>query len=74
MITTADLCLRLASAVLVGGLIGVNREARAKPVGVRTLGLVGLGSALVTLSGSSFSATSHARPRPHLPLPAQAMP
>ena len=55
MITTADLCLRLASAVLVGGLIGVNREARAKAVGVRTLGLVGLGAALVTLSGSGFS-------------------
>jgi putative Mg2+ transporter-C (MgtC) family protein len=55
MITTADLCLRLASAVLVGGLIGINREARAKAVGVRTLGLVGLGSALVTLSGSGFS-------------------
>ena len=55
MITTADLCLRLASAVLVGGLIGINREARAKAVGVRTLGLVGLGAALVTLSGSGFS-------------------
>jgi putative Mg2+ transporter-C (MgtC) family protein len=54
MITTADLCLRLASAVLIGGLIGVNREARAKAVGVRTLGLVGLGAALVTLSGSGF--------------------
>lgn len=55
MIATADLCLRLASAVLVGGLIGINREARAKAVGVRTLGLVGLGSALATLSGSGFS-------------------
>jgi putative Mg2+ transporter-C (MgtC) family protein len=55
MITTADLCLRLASAVLVGSLIGINREARAKAVGVRTLGLVGLGAALVTLSGSGFS-------------------
>jgi putative Mg2+ transporter-C (MgtC) family protein len=28
----------------------------AKPVGVRTLGLVGLGSALVTMAGSGFSA------------------
>src|ERR1700712_1782693 len=55
MIATADLCLRLASAVLVGGLIGINREARAKPVGVRTLGLVSLGSALVTLAGSGFT-------------------
>ena len=55
MITTGDLCLRLAPAVLVGGLVGINREARAKAVGVRTLGLVGLGSALVTLSSSGFS-------------------
>jgi putative Mg2+ transporter-C (MgtC) family protein len=55
MLATADLCLRLASAVLVGGLIGINREARAKAVGVRTLGLVSLGAALVTLSGSGFS-------------------
>ena len=55
MITTGDLCLRLASAVLVGGLVGINREARAKAVGVRTLGLVGLGAALVTLSDSGFS-------------------
>jgi putative Mg2+ transporter-C (MgtC) family protein len=54
VITALDLCLRLSSAVFVGGLIGVNREMHAKAVGVRTLGLVGLGSALVTLAGSGF--------------------
>lgn len=55
MITTPDLCLRLVSAVLIGGLVGINREMHAKAVGVRTLGLVGLGSALVTLAGSGFA-------------------
>jgi putative Mg2+ transporter-C (MgtC) family protein len=55
MITTLDLSFRLAAAVLSGSLIGINREMHAKPVGVRTLGLVSLGSALVTLAGSGFS-------------------
>ncbi|MGY2049486.1 MgtC/SapB family protein [Methylobacterium sp. JK268] len=54
MITTADLCLRLASATLVGVLVGINRETHGKTAGVRTLGLVGLGAALVTLAGSGF--------------------
>ncbi|MGT2477854.1 hypothetical protein ACU4GR_00950 [Methylobacterium oryzae CBMB20] len=44
--------------MIVGGLIGINREARAKAVGVRTLGLGGLGSALVTLSGTGSVLTS----------------
>lgn len=55
MIDTIDLFFRLAAAVLAGGLIGVNREMHRKAVGVRTLGLVGLGCALVTLSGTGFS-------------------
>lgn len=46
----ADVALRLVAAVLVGVLIGIDRERRGKPVGIRTLGLVALGSALVCLS------------------------
>lgn len=45
-----DIALRLAAAVLVGVIIGVDREIRGKPVGIRTLGLVSLGAALVCLS------------------------
>ena len=56
MISTLDLGCRLGASILTGVIIGVNREMHAKPVGVRTLALVGLGSALVTLSGSGFSA------------------
>ncbi|MFH6785019.1 MULTISPECIES: MgtC/SapB family protein [Methylobacterium] len=55
MLSTLDICLRLGAAVLAGGLVGLNREMHAKPVGVRTLGLVALGAALVTLAGSGFT-------------------
>ncbi|MGE8131357.1 MgtC/SapB family protein [Methylobacterium sp. NPDC080182] len=56
MMTAADLCLRLGASVVAGMVVGFDREMHAKPVGVRTLGLVGLGSALVTMAGSGFSA------------------
>lgn len=45
-----DIALRLIAAVAVGALIGLDREWRGKPVGIRTLALVSLGSALVCLS------------------------
>lgn len=41
--------LRLAIAVGVGALIGLDRELRRKPAGLRTLALVSLGSALFVL-------------------------
>lgn len=56
MMTTTDLCLRLGASVVAGMVVGLNREMHGKPVGVRTLGLVGLGAALVTMAGSGFSA------------------
>ncbi|WP_457105590.1 MgtC/SapB family protein [Methylobacterium sp. P5_C11] len=56
MMTATDLCLRLGASVVAGMVVGVDREMHAKSVGVRTLGLVGLGSALVTMAGSGFLA------------------
>lgn len=41
-----DIALRLTAATLIGMAIGFNRDLRGKPTGMRTLGLVGLGSAL----------------------------
>jgi putative Mg2+ transporter-C (MgtC) family protein len=41
---------RLGAATLGGALVGVNRELRGKPAGMRTHALVSLGAALVTLS------------------------
>jgi putative Mg2+ transporter-C (MgtC) family protein len=48
---TIDIALRLGAAALVGMLIGVNRDLANKPIGMRTLGLVALGAAIVSLAG-----------------------
>ena len=40
---------RLAAAMLAGFVLGINRELRGKPAGVRTHGLVAIGACLVTL-------------------------
>ena len=45
-----DIAIRLGAATLVGVLLGLNRDLHGKPTGVRTLGLVCLGSALAVLS------------------------
>jgi len=44
-----DIALRLVTAMLLGGAIGLNRDLHGKPTGVRTMGLVGLGSALLVV-------------------------
>jgi len=49
-----DITLRLAAAAFIGAAIGLNRDLRGKPTGVRTLGLVGLGAALVVLASTDF--------------------
>ena len=46
MATELDITLRLAVAMLLGGMIGFEREYRAKDAGFRTHFLVALGSAL----------------------------
>jgi len=46
-----DVLLRLGAAVVVGALIGIDREIRHKPAGVRTMALVALGSAVFVLAG-----------------------
>jgi putative Mg2+ transporter-C (MgtC) family protein len=49
MLDWLEIIYRLSAATLVGGAIGLNREFHSKPTGVRTLGLVGLGSAIAVL-------------------------
>lgn len=44
-----DIVLRLGVATLASGLIGLNRDLHGKPIGLRTLGLVGLATATVVL-------------------------
>lgn len=43
--------LRLGAAVVAGGAIGWEREARGRPAGLRTHMLVGLGSAVIVSAG-----------------------
>jgi putative Mg2+ transporter-C (MgtC) family protein len=44
-----EISIRLLAAVLIGGCIGLDREIRRKPAGMRTHALVSLGAALVML-------------------------
>ncbi len=45
-----ELSLRLGSAVFAGAVLGLNRELRGKPAGLRTNALVSLGAALLVLA------------------------
>jgi putative Mg2+ transporter-C (MgtC) family protein len=58
---TSEIVLRLLVASLAGVALGLNRDLRGKPTGVRTLGLVGLGSCLVVLAVSHGEANNVGR-------------
>jgi putative Mg2+ transporter-C (MgtC) family protein len=62
MTDLAEILLRLGGATLIGAAIGLNRDLHGKPIGVRTLGLVGLASAMAVLAiapdGSDFNPAS----------------
>lgn len=45
-----EITLRLVVATFVGGVLGLNRDLHGKPTGVRTMGLVSLGSALIVVA------------------------
>lgn len=51
--------VRLGAASLIGGVIGLNRELHGKPTGLRTLSLVGLGSALATYLSIEVTSEGH---------------
>jgi putative Mg2+ transporter-C (MgtC) family protein len=48
---TAAVMARLGTAVIAGGILGVDRELRHKPAGIRLHALVALGAAIVTVIG-----------------------
>jgi putative Mg2+ transporter-C (MgtC) family protein len=60
MLDVSEVILRLGSATLVGSLIGLNRDLHGKPTGIRTLGLVALGAAAVTLVAMDATAQAGA--------------
>lgn len=52
----ADAALRLAVALLLGAVIGLDRELRHKSAGLRTMSLVSIGSAGFMLLGAEVAA------------------
>lgn len=50
MFELGDVTLRLIAASVVGGALGLNRDIEQKPIGIRTLAMVGLASSLVTVA------------------------
>lgn len=45
-----EIGIRLGAAAVAGGAIGINRDLAQKPIGIRTLGMVALGAATVTVA------------------------
>ena len=64
MLDWPEIALRLGVAALAGSLIGLNRDLQGKPIGLKTLGLVGLATAMVVMaadpSGDSVKASDAA--------------
>jgi putative Mg2+ transporter-C (MgtC) family protein len=54
MIGWEDATLRLAAATVAGIAIGLNRDLHNKPIGMRTLALVSLGAATVTVAAIQY--------------------
>ena len=50
-----DALMRLSAATVAGIAIGINRDLTNKPIGMRTLALVSLGAAAVTVASIQFS-------------------
>src|SRR2546422_3615804 len=64
-ISLLEMTLRLLIAVLVGGVLGLNRVLHGKPTGFRTLALVSLGSSMATMAIlNGHASASEADPNP----------
>jgi putative Mg2+ transporter-C (MgtC) family protein len=58
---TLDIAFRFCAATLVGIVLGLNRDLHGKPTGVRTLGILCLGSAVAVLSIHAVTGTDASR-------------
>lgn len=50
-----EILLRLGTATLAGSALGLNRDLHGKPIGLKTLGIVGLSTATVVLLAVHFA-------------------
>ncbi len=48
-ITNVEIAARLVLALILGGLVGLERESHGRPAGFRTHILVSMGSALIMI-------------------------
>jgi putative Mg2+ transporter-C (MgtC) family protein len=51
----SEFWLRLGTAILCGGIVGLERQLRGKPAGIRTSILICLGTQLFVTLGASFA-------------------
>jgi putative Mg2+ transporter-C (MgtC) family protein len=51
----ADAVARMLVAMLIGCVIGIDRDLHGKPTGMKTLGLVSLGACIATMCAQGFS-------------------
>ncbi|MBK8175403.1 MAG: MgtC/SapB family protein [Rhodospirillales bacterium] len=56
-----DLLLRLGVAAGCGAVLGIDRELRGKPIGLRTVSLVSVGAALFIIAGLETIAAAEGR-------------
>src|SRR5512136_1301905 len=54
VLSILDVFVKLIIAVILGGIVGWQREARDRPAGLRTHVLVCIGSAIYTLTSIGF--------------------
>ena len=52
-----EILTRLGVAALAGGALGLNRDLHGKPTGIRTLGIVSLGAALIVIASLNLAGT-----------------
>ena len=61
MLSTEEMIIRLLIAVLIGMIVGAEREYRNKDAGLRTVTLICIGSCLFTLMSISIASDTHDR-------------
>lgn len=50
-----DIAARIGASLLCGAVVGLNRDLHRKPAGLRTFGLIALGSATLTIGIGRFA-------------------